>query len=45
MVCAKWQDENMEVIMENKQEKSLPESRTYTVEEIVAILDIGRTAA
>ena len=31
--------------MENKQEKSLPESRTYTVEEIAAILDIGRTAA
>lgn len=35
----------MEVIMEKKQEKSLPESRTYTVEEIAAILDIGRTAA
>ena len=27
--------------MENKQEKSLPESRTYTVEEIAAILDMA----
>lgn len=31
--------------MENKEKKSLPESRTYTVDDIAAILNIGRTAA
>jgi len=31
--------------MDNKQKKPLPESRTYTVEEIAALLNIGRTTA
>lgn len=31
--------------MDNKQKKLLPESRTYTVEEIAALLNIGRTTA
>ena len=31
--------------MENKEKKTLPESRTYTVDDIAAILDIGRTTA
>ena len=31
--------------MDDKQKKPLPESRTYTVEEIAAILNIGRTTA
>lgn len=31
--------------MENKRKKTLPESRAYTVEEIAAILNIGRTTA
>ncbi len=31
--------------MDNKQKKPLPESRAYTVEEIAAILNIGRTTA
>ena len=35
----------MEVIMENTEKKSLPESRTYTVDDIAAILNIGRTSA
>ena len=35
----------MEVTMDDKQKKPLPESRAYTVEEIAAILNIGRTTA
>ena len=35
----------MEVIMENTEKKPMPERRTYTVEEIAAILNIGRTSA
>lgn len=31
--------------MNDKQKKTLPESRAYTVEEIAAILNIGRTTA
>lgn len=31
--------------MENTEKKHLPESRTYTVDEIAAILNIGRTSA
>ena len=31
--------------MDNKRKKPLPESRAYTVEEIAAILNIGRTTA
>ena len=31
--------------MDDKQKKPLPESRAYTVEEIAAILNIGRTTA
>ena len=31
--------------MDDKQKKTLPESRAYTVEEIAAILNIGRTTA
>ena len=31
--------------MDNQQKKPLPESRTYTVEEIAALLNIGRTTA
>lgn len=31
--------------MENKEKKPLPESRTYTVDDIRVILGIGRTAA
>lgn len=31
--------------MENTEKKPLPERRTYTVEEIAAMLDIGRTSA
>ena len=30
---------------ENKEKKSLPEPRTYTVEQIAAMLNIGRTTA
>ena len=35
----------MEVIMETTEKKPMPERRTYTVEEIAAILNIGRTSA
>ena len=35
----------MEVIMETTEKKSMPERRTYTVDEIAAILNIGRTSA
>ena len=35
----------MEAIMGNKGKKRLPELRTYTVEQIAAILNIGRTTA
>ena len=35
----------MEVIMENTEKKPLPERRTYTVNEIAAILNIGRATA
>ena len=35
----------MEVTMDSKEKKPLPESRTYTVEQIAAILNIGRTTA
>ena len=35
----------MEVIMDKKEKKSLPEPRTYTVEQIAAMLNIGRTTA
>lgn len=35
----------MEVIMENTEKKPLPESRTYTVDDIAAILNIGRSSA
>ena len=31
--------------MEKNEKKPLPERRTYTVDEIAAILDIGRTSA
>ena len=31
--------------MDKKEKKSLPESRTYTVEQIAAMLNIGRTTA
>lgn len=31
--------------MENTEKKPMPERRTYTVEEIAAILNIGRTSA
>lgn len=31
--------------MEQKGKKPLPESRTYTVDDIAAILNIGRTSA
>lgn len=31
--------------MEKTEKKSLPESRTYTVDDIAAILNIGRTSA
>lgn len=31
--------------MGNKEKKQLPEPRTYTVEQIAAILNIGRTTA
>ena len=31
--------------MDKKEKKSLPEPRTYTVEQIAAILNIGRTTA
>lgn len=31
--------------MNDKQKKTLPESRAFTVEEIAAILNIGRTTA
>lgn len=31
--------------MENNEKKTLPESRTYTVDDIAAILNIGRTSA
>lgn len=34
-----------EVIMENTDKKDQPECRTYTVEEIAAMLGIGRTTA
>lgn len=30
--------------MDKKEKKSLPEPRTYTVEQIAAMLNIGRTA-
>ena len=35
----------MEVTMDKKEKKSLPEPRTYTVEQIAAMLNIGRTTA
>ena len=35
----------MEVTMNKKEKKSLPEPRTYTVEQIAAMLNIGRTTA
>lgn len=35
----------MEVTMDSKEKKPLPEPRTYTVEQIAAILNIGRTTA
>lgn len=35
----------MEVIMEQNTKRTLPESRTYTVDQIAAILNIGRTSA
>ena len=35
----------MEVIMEITEKKPMPERRTYTVDEIAAILNIGRTSA
>lgn len=35
----------MEVIMETTEKKPLPERRTYTVNEIAAILNIGRATA
>lgn len=35
----------MEVIMETTEKKPMPERRTYTVDEIAAILNIGRTSA
>ena len=31
--------------MENHEKRPLPEARTYTVEDIAAILNIGRTSA
>ena len=31
--------------MDKKEKKSLPEPRTYTVEQIAAMLNIGRTTA
>ena len=31
--------------MENTEKKPLPESRTYTADDIAAILNIGRTSA
>lgn len=31
--------------MENKEKRPLPESRTYTVDDIAAMLNIGRTTA
>ena len=31
--------------MDSKEKKPLPEPRTYTVEQIAAILNIGRTTA
>lgn len=37
--------QNMEVTMDSKEKKPLPEPRTYTVEQIAAILNIGRTTA
>ena len=38
-------DKYMEVTMDKKEKKSLPEPRTYTVEQIAAMLNIGRTTA
>ena len=35
----------MDVTMDKKEKKSLPEPRTYTVEQIAAMLNIGRTTA
>ena len=35
----------MEVTMDSKEKKPLPEPRTYTVEQIASILNIGRTTA
>ena len=35
----------MEVIMKITEKKPMPERRTYTVDEIAAILNIGRTSA
>ena len=35
----------MEVTMDSKEKKPLSEPRTYTVEQIAAILNIGRTTA
>ena len=35
----------MEVTMDKKEKKSLPEPRTYTVEQIATMLNIGRTTA
>lgn len=31
--------------MENHEKRPLPEARTYTVEDVAAILNIGRTSA
>ena len=42
---SKWQGKHMEVTMDKKEKKSLPEPRTYTVEQIAAMLNIGRTTA
>ena len=35
----------MEVTMDKKEKKPLPEPRAYTVEQIAAMLNIGRTTA
>lgn len=47
-VAHAWSNRRTEfggTIMENAVKKPLPESRTYTVEDVAAMLNIGRTSA